>query len=245
MEQEIQSQPVKPKKKPLLAVIVSVVLTALIVGAGIYFWQKSAHDAVVKDLEQQALDLRQQISIMKIELSTLQLALKRLEDLPITPTGTTAVFIPEVGLTATFPNNLLLQKVVDEGGYRSPFVSYEFQQSKDLVMPPLGLGTLLFFSEKSIADYAKYCETEDAMCFAVDPTPVSYYGQKAAFAKRQNYQDREFERFGTRFRFVSQNRNIKKYTTFLGDTELDVSIELNNSWEGEEADALFAQFKIE
>lgn len=59
MEDQPIMQPVSPKKFPVIAtVLISVVLTALIVGGGVYFWQAMQLKNVEESLQKQIDDLR-------------------------------------------------------------------------------------------------------------------------------------------------------------------------------------------
>lgn len=244
MEQEIQPQQVNASNKLPLAITASALLTALIVGAGVYFWQKSANDTAVKNFEQKISSLEQQISVMNNNQTTVQ-------PTPInqqtTPTDAKTFSIPEVGIKVTFPNNYSLEKN-SETNRRGSFVSYDFQRSGSFQTPHLY--ELQFFSEESIKNFAKSCE--DTMCFEGDyPDLARYAGQETAFAQSKDYQNFKLQKFGTRNWFVSSHRCvgdscvIREYTTFLGNTKLDAWIMMADSSEEQKADTLFTQFKIE
>ena len=244
MEQESQPQQVSPNNKLPLVVTASVLLTALVVGAGVYFWQKSANDTNVKNLEQKVFSLEQKISVMENDQTAVQ---PTPTDQQITPTGVKTFSIPEVGIKVSFPNNYSLTKN-NETNRRGSFVSYDFQQSGNYQTPHLY--ELQFFSEESIRNFAKSCE--DTMCFDGDfPDLTRYSGQKTAFAQGKDYQNFKLQTFGTRNWFVSSHRCvgdscvIREYTTFLGNTKLDAWIMMGDSTEEKQADTLFSQFKIE
>lgn len=63
MEQEIEPQLDQNKNRLLLIFIFSVLLTAVVVGLGVYLWQKSANEKMVQSLEQKISVLEQQVSI--------------------------------------------------------------------------------------------------------------------------------------------------------------------------------------
>ncbi len=245
MEQEIQSQQVSQNKNSLLLTIVaSVLLTALVVGAGVYFWQKSSKDMAVKNLEQKVISLEQQILAMKNEQVIIQ---PTPTNQATSPTGIKTFSISEVGIKVSFPDNYSLAKN-GEQNRRGSFVSYDFQQSGNYKTPDLY--ELQFFSEESIKNFAKSCE--GTMCFEGDyPDITRYSGQKTAFAQGKDYQNFKLQKFGTRNWFVSSHRcvgdscMIREYTTFLGNTKLDAWIMMADSSEEKQADTLFAQFKIE
>jgi hypothetical protein len=244
MEQEIQPQQVSQNNKLVPAVIISILLTALVVGAGIYFWQKSANDTVIKNLEQKVSSFEQQISEMKNEQTAIQPTPTNSQT---TPTDVKTFSIPEVGIKVTFPNSYSLAKN-SEANRRGSFVSYDFQQSGSYQAP--NLYELQFFSEESIKNFAKGCE--DTMCFEGDyPDLARYSGQKTAFAQGKDYQNFKLQKFGTRNWFVSSHRCtgdscvIREYTTFLGNTKLDAWIMMADATKEQKADTLFAQFKIE
>lgn len=244
MGQEIQPQQVSQNNKLVPTVLISILLTALIVGTGIYFWQKSVNDTAVKNLEQKVSSLEQQISAMKNEQTAIQPTPKNPQT---TPTGVKTFSIPEVGIKVTIPNSYSLTKN-SETNRRGSFVSYDFQQSGNYQTPHLY--ELQFFSEESIRNFAKNCE--NTMCFQGDyPDLARYSGQETAFAQGKDYQNFKLQKFGTRNWFVSSHRCvgdscvIREYTTFLGNTKVDTWIVMGDSTEEKQADTLFAQFKIE
>jgi len=249
MEQEIQPQqpnslPSDNKNKMTVIVAVSVLVTAIIIGSGIYFWQKTASEKIVNRLEQKISSLEQEISTIK----NLQNTPPPTPQVQETPTaGTKSFTIPEVGIKASFPNSYSLLKN-NEQNRRGSFVSYDFQQSGNYQTP--SFYELQFFSEESIRNFTKSCE--DTMCFEGDyPDLTRYSGQKTAFAQGKDYQSFKLQKFGTRNWFVSSHRCsgdscvIREYTTFLGNTKLDAWIMMGDSTEEKQADTLFAQFKIE
>ena len=246
MEQEIQ-QPMSQNKNPIvLIVIVSVLLTTIIVGSGIYFWQKTANEKNVNSLEQKISSLEQEIlTIKNLQNTPTPTPTPQIQETPIA--GTKSFTIPEVGIKASFPNSNTLSKN-NEPNRRGSFVSYDFQQSGNY-QPP-SLYELQFFSEESIRNFAKSCE--NTMCFEGDyPDLTRYSGQKTAFAQGKDFQNFKLQKFGTRNWFVSSHRCagdscvIREYTTFLGNTKLDAWIMMGGSTEEKQADTLFTQFKIE
>lgn len=62
MQQEIDPQLNQNKNKLLLTVIFSVLLTAIVVGLGVYLWQKLANEKMVQILEQKISVLEQRVS---------------------------------------------------------------------------------------------------------------------------------------------------------------------------------------
>jgi len=222
----------------------SVLFTALVVGVGVYFWQKSANDTIVKYLEQKISALEQQISVMENNQTAIQPTPTNQQT---TPTGVKTFSIPEVGIKVTFPNSYSLAKN-NETNRRGSFVSLDFQQSGNYQTPHLR--ELQFFSEESIRNFTKGCE--GTMCFEGDyPDSTRYSGQKTAFAQSMDYQNFKLQKFGTRNWFVSSHRCIvdscviREYTTFLGNTKLDAWLMMADSTEEKQADTIFAQFNIE
>lgn len=66
METETQSQQVSSDNNKLFVVVtISVLLTAMIIGLAVYFWQKSAREKAISGLEQKISSLEKQISAMK------------------------------------------------------------------------------------------------------------------------------------------------------------------------------------
>lgn len=246
MEQENQPQ-IDPNNKLLLVVGASILLAALVVGVGVYFWQKSTSEVEIKNLEQKVSSLEQQISETRNEQTTVQPTPTNQPNPETTPTGVKTFSIPEAGIKVTFPNNYSLIKNSEENR-RGSFVSYDFQQSENYQTPRLY--ELQFFSKESIQNFAKSCK--DTMCFDGDyPDLTRYSGQKIAFAQGKNYQNFKFQKFGTRnwlalsHKCVGDSCVIREYTTFLGNTKLDTWIMMGDSSEEKQADTLFAQLKIE
>ncbi|MBI4135288.1 hypothetical protein HY477_00955 [Candidatus Uhrbacteria bacterium] len=74
MNQEIQPQQVSPNSKLSLTIVVSVLLTALIVGAGVYFWQSSNLERTKQDSQTQISSLQEQIAILQRDNQSLQIS---------------------------------------------------------------------------------------------------------------------------------------------------------------------------
>ena len=244
MEPETQPQQVGPNNKLSLVITACILLTALIVGAGVYFWQKSTNDTILQNLEQKVFSLEQKISIMENDRTVVKPTPVNQQT---TLTDVTTFSIPEAGIKVIFPKSYSISKN-NETNRRGSFVSYDFKPSGNYQTPDLY--ELQFFSEESIRNFTKSCE--DTMCFEGDfPDLARYTGQKTAFAQAKDYQNFKLQKFGTRNWFVSSHRCvgdscvIREYTTFLGNTKLDALIMMGDSTEEKQADTLFVQLKIE
>lgn len=93
---EIQSQQNNPDSNKLfIAIIISVLTTAIITGSVVYFWQKSAKERIVNDLEQKIASLRERTSMLpRVEPSP-----RPSKSLALSPTLT--YIIPVASLTPT------------------------------------------------------------------------------------------------------------------------------------------------
>lgn len=154
--------------------------------------------------------------------------------------------IPEADATVMFPDTYSLTKNT-EPNRRGSFVSYDFKRPENSSSPYLY--EIQFFSQQSIADFEKTCEF--TLCFEGDyPNTDRYAGQKTAFANGQDYQDYKLKKIGDRNWFLSTKPctgdicQMREYTTFLGDTKVDVWIFMNDISEQSEADSLFTEFSI-
>jgi len=72
MEQEIQTQQVSQNNKLPSAVIVSILLTALIVGVGVYFWQNSNLERTKQESQTQISSLQEQVTTLQRDNQSLQ-----------------------------------------------------------------------------------------------------------------------------------------------------------------------------
>jgi hypothetical protein len=166
---------------------------------------------------------------------------------PSQSAGKETMTIPEADATVMFPDTYSLTKNT-EPTRRGSFVSYDFKRPENSSSPYFY--EIDFFSQKSIADFEKTCEF--TLCFEGDyPDTDRYAGQKIAFAKGQDYQDFTLRKIGNRNWFFStfpctgDSCWLREYTTFLGDTKVDVLIFMLDISEQSEADKLFEEFAIE
>lgn len=147
----------------------------------------------------------------------------------------------------TFPSdyNLSFNK---EKNRRGSFLSYDFQ-STNYQIPHLS--EIQFFSEESIKTFTSKCEGENSICFFGDyPTNERYLGQKNAFINKEKYLEYELVNINDIYYFVSNYRCmgdrciIRKYTTFVDDVKIDISISMEDNTQIVEADKLFEKFSI-
>jgi hypothetical protein len=158
----------------------------------------------------------------------------------------TSLSIPEPELQLQVPAGYGIVKSTEEGR-RGSFVSYNF--TGDTARPHLY--EIQFFSEESIRRFTESCG-QDAPCFYGDyPDLARYQGQKAAFEQQTGYQHYDLQRFGDRYYFVSNHPCvgdfcvIREYTTFLGETKVDVWIMMASTDQSLESDVLFSALRIE
>lgn len=66
METQVQPKQASSNNNRLfVAVIIGILLTAIIAGSGVYFWQKSANEETISSMEQKIASLEEQISAME------------------------------------------------------------------------------------------------------------------------------------------------------------------------------------
>jgi hypothetical protein len=166
----------------------------------------------------------------------------------------TQFYPPEALLTKTLPELELQIRVPvgydviknNEPNRRGSFVSFDFVRTGESETPYLY--EIQFFSEASIRDFTMNCQEP---CFFGDyPDLERYRGQKAAFETSSNYQHYRLGRFGDRHYFVSHHSCvgdrcvIREYTTFLGDTKVDVWVLMDDVSQLLQSDILFSAFEI-
>jgi len=104
---------------------------------------------------------------------------------------------------------------------------------------------LFLFSEESLLP--ENCG--EMPCFFGDyPTKERYLGQKTAFLAGEDYENYKLETFNNRKYFVNflggAYGNTFEYTTFIGDTKIDIWIQAKED-QKEESDTLMETFIIE
>jgi hypothetical protein len=160
--------------------------------------------------------------------------------------GSMAFFIPEVSATAVVPSEYILARS-GEAHRRGSFVSYDF-------IPGAGetprFAEIQFFSAESIRAFAVPCAA--TICFEGDyPTPERYEGEKAALSQHVDYGPFRLAAFGDREWLVTNHPcagdscAIREYTTFLGDTKVDVWVLMQDDAQADASDALFASFRLQ
>jgi hypothetical protein len=165
----------------------------------------------------------------------------------------TSLSLPEPELRLQVPAGYEIVRNGEEGR-RGSFVSYDFRGAAELPH----LYEIQFFSEDSIRRFTESCDA-DAPCFSGDyPDPARYQRQKATFEELTRYQndvprrgdDFSF-RLGDRYYLVTNHPCagdtcvIREYTTFLGETKVDVWILMADSGQSLQSDILFSAVRIE
>ncbi len=160
--------------------------------------------------------------------------------------------IPELNIKIGYPDPYFLMTDLEENR-RGSFTHYIWD-NPGRSMPGYTEGgvqfsEIQFFSRESIEKFNAECA--ETMCFEGDfPDVERYDGQKEAFERISDYKNYHL--------FVFNNRNylvanipcsgdtcvIREYTTFIGDTKVDVWITMSNDNQQEQADQLFGQFSI-
>jgi len=129
-ETEVQPQQVSPENsRAFLVVIVSVILTAVVAGSAVYFWQKSSNEKVIDNLEQKISFLEEQAStIKKVEISPQPTSLPMLSPTPTTdPTAKWKTY-SSGNISFRYPPNLYLDTV---SGQYPTIYSDNPQENKD------------------------------------------------------------------------------------------------------------------
>jgi hypothetical protein len=160
--------------------------------------------------------------------------------------------IPETSMSVVLPPGQMLMKNT-ELYRRGSFASYDFVLPEELAYPYLA--EIQFFSRQSIEDFTRDCAGAEYPCFFGDyPDVARYDGQKAAFLQRQDHEDFSLREFAGRPYFVSQHSCegapciVREYTTFAGDTKVDVWVMMDGAAadgsQAAQADELFSQLSI-
>jgi hypothetical protein len=168
------------------------------------------------------------------------------------PGDLTNLAIPEppVGLQVPAGYEVVMNS---EEGRRGSFVSYDLLGPSELPH----FYEIQFFSEDSIRRFTESCDAS-APCFFGDyPDLTRYQAQKAEFEQlTRNRSDsprlgNQFSfRLGDRYYLVSNHACegdtcvVREYTTFLGETKVDVWILMANSGQSLQSDILFSEFRI-
>jgi hypothetical protein len=129
---------------------------------------------------------------------------------------------------------------------RGSIVSFDFTPY-DRELPRLA--EIQFFSEASLQAFEERCTTD--FCFEGDyPNVERYRAQKAALAECADLPPYQAMRFDDRCYLVGSHRCtgdmcvIREYTTFLGDTKVDVWVMMRDPSQADSSDTLFATFDI-
>ncbi len=166
--------------------------------------------------------------------------------------STALLAVPEAGIAIGLPPGHMLMKNT-ELYRRGSFASYDFVLPQSYDAPYLA--EIQLFSRESIEGFASRCDGTEAPCFYGDyPDVARYEGQKAAFEQRQDFDGVGLQAFGGRDYFVSQHRCegapcvVREYTTFAGNTKVDVWVMTASAAaeaQAAQADALVEQLKIQ
>ncbi|MFC1616394.1 hypothetical protein ACFL21_04585 [Patescibacteria group bacterium] len=152
--------------------------------------------------------------------------------------------LPELNVNITFPQEYAVSRNAEENR-RGSFLSYDFDQGN--ILP--SYQEIQFFSEESIVNFSENCG--DTPCFFGDyPDLARYQEQKQAYTEGKDCEDFKLKEFEGGPFFVSNSDCegdscvIREYTTFLGDTKVDVWITMEDESQVQQADQLFEKFKI-
>lgn len=237
MEQEDQQSIVLNKNiLTIFTIVVGIFSVLLVTGFMVYCWREYGSKKPLLGLKQkETLNLENSREASAFPLQDRELASLKPKSFAI----------PEIGIKVSFPNDYSLRKNYEKNR-RGSFVSYDFWGD---YQPPY-LDEIQFFSKESIENFTKSCVNE--LCFEGDyPDVARYIGQKSSFEQSKDYNNFKLRKFGSRSWFVS-NFNcigdscvIREYTTFLGNTKVDVSITMTDLTEEKQADIVFSQFTID
>lgn len=109
---ETQLQQANSNNNLLVPVTLSVLLTAMIVGSAVYFWQKSANKKIINNLEQKISSLEKQVPAIKSDVATPQ---------PISS--------PSLSPKYTSPSEI--DETVDWKTYENKNLGYKFKYPQD------------------------------------------------------------------------------------------------------------------
>lgn len=135
MRQESQPQQTIPNnnKRLIIAVVTSGLVTAFVVGPGVYFWQKSSNDETVLTLEEAKQSSQAEISSLQEQLVTLQ---RENQSLQISDTAGKIKFpiiaYGRAGLLNSTEAGRIEKKKLEER-LVNPFVDYYNEQEVNLV----------------------------------------------------------------------------------------------------------------
>ena len=151
--------------------------------------------------------------------------------------------IPEAGIAINVPPGYALLRNT-ELYRRVSFASYGLAPLTGFDYPYLA--EIQFFNRESIQDFASRCGTEDPCFFGDYPNIARYDGQKAALDQLKDFESFNLQQFDGRYFFVSQHSCVvREYTTFVGETKVDVWVMMADESQMAQADALFAQLGIQ
>lgn len=246
-------EPVQSAKN-IWFIVISVFLTALTVGGGVYAWQNSKLKSTEQSLQKQIALLRRQVDKLQREKTGPTVGQDQSNNTPSDNSNSESITLTNPSVKIYFPNDYSIEKS-QEKNRRGTFVSYNFNKGGEYSPPQFH--ELQFFSEESLRNFASRCGEE--LCFMGDyPTLERYFGQKEAFSKAKDFTEtynegrkKEFklQNFNDRNFFVSfifdPNGSGYEYTTFIGDIKIDVWIYVENEAQKAQSDTLFSKLRIE
>lgn len=109
---EVQTQQTGSREKLLVTVAISVLLTTMVAGSAVYFWQKSVNEKAINSLERKITSLEEQIStIKKVETLPQSISSPSLSPTPTSPsegdeTANWKTFSSDKGYQVKYPNRL-------------------------------------------------------------------------------------------------------------------------------------------
>lgn len=160
--------------------------------------------------------------------------------------------IPELNIKISYPDPYFLMSDLEENR-RGSFMHYIWdnpgRNMPGYIDSGVGLSEIQFFSRESIEKFNAECEV--TLCFEGDfPDVERYDGQKQAFLEISDYKNYHLFVFNGENYLVANipcsgdSCVIREYTTFIGDTKVDIWIRMENDNLGEQADQLFGQLSI-
>ncbi|MFA7245428.1 MAG: hypothetical protein WC070_04625 [Candidatus Magasanikbacteria bacterium] len=245
---------------PTFIWIILAILLFVIAGlATFYFLQNTSNKNNAQAMQTQISSLKNDVAKLQQEKVDLTTSLQQAQETApkntdlTTPHKSITLDIPK--LTLSFPDNYNINKSTEKNR-RGSYSSYDFSNTNNT--ETLDLNEVQFFSLESIKNFNDACTSSDIPCFMGDyPTVERYTGEKQALLAKKDYiqtypdgQTKEFklQQFNGQDFLVSfifdPNGSVYEYTTFVGDTKIDIWVNVAKEDQKAQSDELFTKFII-
>ncbi|HAO52184.1 TPA: hypothetical protein DCQ85_01820 [Candidatus Magasanikbacteria bacterium] len=244
---------------PIYIWIILVILLFSVAGSGtLYFLQSMSTKEITKSMQTQIASLKNDVAKLQQEKVELTASLQQTQETAqkntaiTTPHKSITLDIPKV--TLSFPDSYNITKSTEKNR-RGSYSSYDFSNTNST--STLALTEVQFFSEDSIKKFNESC-LSNIPCFMGDyPTVERYTGEKQALLAKKDYtqtypdgKTKEFklQQFNGQSFLVSftfdPNGSVYEYTTFVGDTKIDIWVKVAKEDQKAQSDELFTKFMI-